>query len=83
MISENDLKLCFGKVLRELRKNAGLTQEELAANAELDRSYISLIERGINQPTLFVIFRICNQLKIDASYLIALVEAEINESSVA
>jgi transcriptional regulator with XRE-family HTH domain len=42
----------FGKVLSELRKNAGLSQEKLAELAGLDRTYISLLERGLRQPTI-------------------------------
>lgn len=36
----------FGDRVRELRKDAGFTQEELADAAELDRSYVGSIERG-------------------------------------
>lgn len=42
----------FGKILRRLRRDRGLTQEELAFEAELDRTYISLLELGTNSPTL-------------------------------
>lgn len=41
-----DVKLRFGERVRELRKEAGFTQEELADYAELDRSYVGAIERG-------------------------------------
>ncbi len=45
MIKE-DVKRQFGESVRELRKAAGLSQEELADLAELDRSYVGCIERG-------------------------------------
>lgn len=42
----------FGKALREVRKEKSYTQETLAFECGLDRTYISLLERGINSPTL-------------------------------
>lgn len=36
----------FGMRVRELRSEAGLTQEHLAETAELDRSYVGSVERG-------------------------------------
>jgi transcriptional regulator with XRE-family HTH domain len=41
-----DIRQAFGDNLRKIRKEKGLTQEELAFQCELDRSYISLVERG-------------------------------------
>ncbi|OQP84875.1 hypothetical protein IA54_017115 [Xanthomonas phaseoli pv. syngonii LMG 9055] len=42
----------FGEVLREIRVGRGLSQQELALQSELDRTYVSLLERGLRQPTL-------------------------------
>ncbi|MBI3652956.1 MAG: helix-turn-helix transcriptional regulator [Acidobacteria bacterium] len=39
-------KVAFGERLRQLRKDAGLSQEGLAHKAELDRSYVGAVERG-------------------------------------
>lgn len=52
----------FGANLRKIRKEANLTQEELAFKAELDRTYISLLELGRKSPTLVTIFRLCQVL---------------------
>lgn len=41
-----DVKRQFGESVREHRRAAGLSQEELADLAELDRSYVGCIERG-------------------------------------
>ena len=41
-----DIKITFGRRLRELREASGLSQELLAHEAGLDRTYISSIERG-------------------------------------
>jgi len=58
------LEKAFGQVLRESRKQASFSQEALAFECELDRTYISLLERGLRQPTLKVLFKICSALKI-------------------
>ncbi|MBS2212223.1 helix-turn-helix transcriptional regulator [Carboxylicivirga mesophila] len=68
------LNKIFGDVLRELRKNAQISQEELADLANLDRSYISLLERGIKQPTLQTIFSLSSSLSISPSNFISKVE---------
>ena len=64
----------LGDVLRQVREEAGLTQEKLSFEAELDRTYISHLENNHKSPTLDVLFRICDALQIPASELIARVE---------
>ncbi|KFE46444.1 helix-turn-helix domain-containing protein [Pseudomonas congelans] len=51
-----DIAVAFGKVLREARLSQKVTQEALAAQAGLQRNYVSLMERGHHQPTLATIF---------------------------
>jgi len=57
-------------VLRELRQQRGLTQETLAELADLDRTYPSLLERGLRTPTLAVVLRLANALETEPSRLI-------------
>lgn len=64
----------LGKELRKAREEAGLSQEKLAFEAEIDRSYISMLENNKKSPTLDVLFRICDAMQIPASELIARVE---------
>lgn len=71
----------FGKVVRQLRKQKGLSQEQLADLCELDRTYISLIERGLRQPTLKTLFRIACSLQITPSELIQHIEGDWNENT--
>jgi len=71
-----EIKSSTGKVLRKLRLKAGLTQEQLALDADIRRTYVSLIELGQNQPTVTTIFKISKALKISPSKLIKLVETE-------
>jgi len=68
------LNKAFGEILREIRKEAKISQEELAELSNLDRSYISLLERGIRQPTIHTIFSISQSLSIQPSVLIKKVE---------
>lgn len=64
----------FGEELRKAREAAGLSQEKLGFEAEIDRSYVSLLEHDKKSPTLDVLFRICDALRIPASEMIARVE---------
>lgn len=51
--------MTIGEVLRQARIDAHLTQEEVAFRAELDRTYISMLERDLKSPTLTTFFRLC------------------------
>jgi transcriptional regulator with XRE-family HTH domain len=64
----------FGEELRKAREAAGKTQEQLAFDAELDRTYISRLEHDKKSPTLDSLFRLCDALGISAATLIARVE---------
>lgn len=59
----------FGKRIQELRKEKGLTQEDLADLVEVDRSYMGFVERGERNPTLDKIIKIAKALKITLSDL--------------
>ena len=64
----------LGEELRKARAKAGLTQEQLAFAANLDRTYISHLEHDKYSPTLDALFRICDALGVSASNIIAKVE---------
>ena len=64
----------LGEELRKARNQAGLTQEQLAFDADLDRTYISQLEHNKKSPTLDALFRIADALGLPASELIARVE---------
>ena len=66
----------FGRVLRRLRLEAGLTQEGLGLEADLQRKYISLLELGEKQPTITTVFKLASALKVQPSLIIALTEVE-------
>ncbi len=71
----------FAQVLRRLRKNKGLSQEELAHQSDLDRTYISLLERGLRQPSLSSILRLSKPLGVSSADILAEVEEKLNEDS--
>lgn len=59
----------FGLRLRELRIERGLSQEELGLLADLDRTYISGIERGTRNVGLINVFRIAKALNVPPAML--------------
>lgn len=73
-----DIKAAFGQVLREHRKRTGLSQERMALECELDRTYISLLERGQRQPTLSTLFVLARILEVDPATLIQETQDRIN-----
>ena len=68
------LAMRFGEVLRERRMALGLSQETLAFNADLHRTYISLLERGIRQPSLETIFTLAREISWEPDELIRQVQ---------
>lgn len=54
----------FGQALRKLRLGTGMSQETLALECDVDRTYISLLERGIKSPTLRTMLRLCGILNV-------------------
>lgn len=69
MMEEKEKSNKFGRAIRTLRVTAGLTQEELADRAGLDRSYIGGVERGERNPTLSVIEKIAEGLGVTEAEL--------------
>lgn len=69
-----EISRAFGTVLRKYRKLAGLSQEQLALQCDLDRTYIGLLERAERQPSITTIFIICEVLKMKPHELIKEVE---------
>jgi transcriptional regulator with XRE-family HTH domain len=61
----------FGEVLRDCRLKAGLSQEALAGIAEVDRTYVSLLERGLRQPTLHTLFNLARALSVSPSTMVS------------
>ncbi|MDY0135977.1 MAG: helix-turn-helix transcriptional regulator [Thiomicrospira sp.] len=58
------LNKAFAETLKRLRQGSGLSQQDFAFEAGLDRTYISLLERGKRQPSLETLYRISKALNI-------------------
>lgn len=54
----------FGASIRALREERGLTQAQLAEGASLSSTYLGIIERGENVPTLSVILQLAKGLQV-------------------
>ena len=59
-----DIKILVGKRVKELRNKLGISQEELAARAELDRTYITSVECGKRNISIVNVERIAKALKV-------------------
>lgn len=66
---KEDILVKFGLKIRKIRKQKGLSQEQLAELSDLDRSYMGHIERGEKNITLLKIYQIANALQIDVNKL--------------
>ncbi|MGH7889502.1 MAG: helix-turn-helix domain-containing protein [Thermodesulfobacteriota bacterium] len=64
----------IAQVIRERRKRVGLSQEELAEKADIDRTYVSLIERGKVNMTVVVVAKIAKALGVSLSSIIKKIE---------
>ncbi|MDO4233027.1 MAG: helix-turn-helix transcriptional regulator [Lautropia sp.] len=56
--------------IKNLRRQHRLSQEALALSADVDRTYVSQIERGIGNPSLLVLCKLGNTLKVDLQDLL-------------
>lgn len=66
----------FNSSLKQVRKDTGMTQEELAVHSGVSRSYISQIETNYRQPTAFIL----NSLLMSMGHKLAIVVDDDNES---
>ncbi|WEK45845.1 MAG: helix-turn-helix domain-containing protein [Candidatus Andeanibacterium colombiense] len=66
-----DWRVIVGTNVRRLRQTAQLTQEQLAFEAHIDLTYVGGIERGKRNPSLLVMARIADALKVDLPLLLA------------
>ena len=66
----NDLAIEFGKKLRAARKAQGISQDDLATQADIDRSYIGRIERGEVNITLEKVYQLAVVLSCPAKDLL-------------
>jgi transcriptional regulator with XRE-family HTH domain len=66
-----DWRAVLGKNVRRIRQQKGLTQEQLAFEAEIDLTYMGGIERGKRNPSLLVMARIAQALRVHLTKLLS------------
>ena len=71
----------FGLVVRELRQSLNWSQEVLAEETGLDRTFISQLETGRKQPSLLTIFRLARSFEVESSDLLRKVEARLQAAN--
>ena len=74
-------RIAFGSRLRALRADRGWSQEEFAHRADLDRTYVSGVERGVRNPTLDVITKFARTLDIEIADLFPRSDHENGDAS--
>ena len=70
----SDTEKLFGEILRQIRGERGLSQEDLGFESGYHRTYISLLERGQKNPSLKVLFRLSEVLEVKPSDIIRQIE---------
>lgn len=76
MSKRDPVLVAFGKNVRKERESRELTQEELAEKADLDRTYVSDIERGTRNPGIRNVARIAAAFGITVSRLCERIDNE-------
>lgn len=70
-----DAKL-VGKVIQEYREKRGLSQEVVSGLADIGRTHLSAIERGVRKPTMETFFRLADALDVRPSELVKIIESK-------
>ncbi|MBP7655149.1 MULTISPECIES: helix-turn-helix domain-containing protein [Pseudomonadota] len=74
---EREPAAAFGSAVRAARLQMGMAQEQLAAQAMIERSHMGKIERGEHMPTLALILKIARALEMSAADLMASTELNL------
>jgi transcriptional regulator with XRE-family HTH domain len=67
-----DLRRLVGANVRSFRERLGVSQEELAFRANLHRTYVSGVERGVRNPTVVIVGRLANALEVEPASLLTI-----------
>jgi transcriptional regulator with XRE-family HTH domain len=67
---KDEKTIYIGEALKAIRKERGLSQEDVALGSELDRSYISEMERNLKSPSLTTIVKLSIVLEVTPDYLV-------------
>jgi transcriptional regulator with XRE-family HTH domain len=72
---DQELRQAFGDVVRDLRQERQLSQEALSFACGRHRTYISLLERGRNTPSIETLWAMADALEVEPVELVGLVQA--------
>ncbi|MBS2008000.1 MAG: helix-turn-helix transcriptional regulator [Cyanobacteria bacterium SZAS TMP-1] len=78
---DDNLYISLGKVILQRRKDLGLSQEQLAKRSNVDRAFLSAVERGKRQPSFGTVSKVASGLDIRYSQLIRLCESALEMMS--
>jgi len=67
----DELRERLASAIKQARARTGLSQEALALAAEVDRTYVSQLERGIANPSLLILYRIAKVLEVRVDTLLS------------
>ena len=65
-----DLRQAFAANLRRFRHAKGISQEDLAYEADVNRTYVSKLEKGVSYPGLEIIAKLANALGVEPAVLL-------------
>ncbi len=74
-----NINMALADVIVNRRHKASLSQEELAERAEIHRTYVSQIERGLKTPTLQVLIQLAKALNTTGSDILLDIEKDLDE----
>ncbi len=67
-----------GQAIQKVREGKGLSQEVVSGLADIGRTHLSAIERGIRKPTMETLFRLADAMNMKASELVKKIEDELD-----
>lgn len=71
--------IIVGKVIQQYREKRGLSQEVVSGLADIGRTHLSAIERGVRKPTMETFFKLAEAMNVAPSELMRLIEQEISK----
>ena len=74
-----EVSIALGHVIRTLRESAEMSQEDLGFQAGRHRTFVSLIERGVSNPTVGTLWLLAHALGVRPSEIVARVEMQVDE----
>ncbi|MED1471963.1 helix-turn-helix transcriptional regulator [Bacillus salipaludis] len=75
---DKDRAMHIGAVIKRLRKEIGYTQEELAENSKLNRTYTGELERNEKEPSLYVTFKLAKGFGLEPDQFVKIISDTID-----